>query len=288
GGLPLSAAMASLPRAFPPLLVQMVRAGETTGQLGDMLRRTVDGMEVDAALRGKVRSALLYPAIMAVMTAGVVVFLLTCIVPKFETLLRGKPLPTPTRLLLAAGDLLQHHWPWLLAGLAAAITGAMLALRTTAGAVWFDAVLLRLPGIGALRRTVIHARCTRTFGLLLQAGVPLPAALEHTAEVAGSQAFAVIWQRARQTVTNGGSLREAVADRPLLGSSFGQLVAAGEATASLDRVMLKLGQKLTKDLERAIRDLVTIVEPVMVLLMAAIVGFVALSIMMPIFKMSRG
>jgi type IV pilus assembly protein PilC len=286
-GLPLSAAMAAMPRAFPPLLVQLVRAGEATGQLGEMLRRTVDTLELEATLRGKARSAMLYPAIMAMLTAGVVVFLLTFIVPKFEKLLRGKQLPRPTRMLLAAGDFVTAN-AWLLAGgIAAAVVGLAWFVRTARGRVWLDRLLLSLPGIGPLYRTAVLARCSRTFGLLLHAGVPVHGALEYTQEVAGSASFHALWQRARERVVGGATLLDALRGQPLLGPSFEQLIAAGEQTATLDRVMQKHADHQTKDLERRIRDLLTIVEPLMVLVMAVVVGFVALSIMLPIFQMSR-
>lgn len=287
-GLPLSTAMAALPRAFPPLLVQLVRAGEATGQLGDMLRRTVETLEVEAAMRARLRSAMLYPGIMATLTVAVVVFLLTFIVPKFEKLLRGRQLPKPTRALLAIGDFVSNN-AWLLAGGATAVVvGAVLLLRTAGGRRWLDGAMLRMPGVAALYRTAVMARCTRTFGLLLHAGVPVHAALEYTQEVAGSHAFRNLWQHARGVVLGGGTLLDAVRGQPLLGANFEQLIGAGEATATLDRVLRKVSEQHTKDLDRRIRDLLTIVEPVMVVAMAAVVGFVALSIMMPIFQMSRG
>lgn len=286
-GLPLSGAMAGMPRAFPPLLVQLVRAGEATGQLGDMLRRTVEMLEIEAGMRSKLRSAMIYPGVMATMTVGVVVFLLTYIVPKFERLLRGKTLPTPTRVLLGIGDFMRDHGVTLFAAVAAAIAGAVVLLRSDGGRRWLDRVLLAAPGIGPLHRTAVLARCTRTFGLLLTAGVPVHGALEFTQEVAGSPTFRDLWQRARNLVIGGGTLIDGVRGQRLLGPHFEQLVAAGEATATLDKVMRKTADQLTKDLERRIRDLLTIVEPVMVVAMAAVVGFVALSIMMPIFQMSR-
>ena len=123
---------------------------------------------------------------------------------------------------------------------------------------------------------------------MLQTGVPMQAALEHAREVAQSGPYRELWQRARQKVLNGGSLLDSVRGSDLFGPTFGQLVAAGEATATLDRVLLKLAGQYTKDLERRIRDLVTLVEPTMVVLMGGIVGFVALSIMLPIFRLSRG
>jgi len=286
-GLPLSTAMAALPRAFPPLLVQMVRAGEATGQLGDMLLRTVESLEADAALRARLRSALIYPVVMLVLTVAVVVFLLTYIVPKFERMLRGKVLPAPTQALLAIGDFLQAHGVWLGIGVVVALLGTVLALRAPAGRRWLDRLLLRLPVLGSLVRTAALARSTRTFGLLLQAGVPVHVALEHTQAVAGNEAFRTLWLRAQRQVTNGGSLLDAVRGQPLLGPNFEQLVAAGESTATLDRVLLKVGAQMTKDLERRVRDLVTLLEPLMVVVMASVVGFVALSIMLPIFQMSR-
>ncbi len=287
GGLPLSAAFAAMPRAFPPLVAQMVRAGETTGQLGEMLRRTVESMELDAAMRARLRSAMIYPVIMLSLTSAVVVFLLTWILPKFEGLLRGKQLPVPTRLLMALGDGVRAHGLWLLAGLAAALTAAILFVRSERGRRLVDHALLRLPGVAGIFRGAVMARCVRTFGLLLQSGVPVHTALEHTEEVASSLAYRALWQRARAEVVGGGTLRDAVRGSSLLGPTFVQLVAAGEATATLDRVMLKAANQYGKDLERRVRDLLTLVEPVMVVLMAAVVGFVALSIMLPIFQMSR-
>lgn len=287
-GQPLSAAMATLPRAFPPLLVQLVRAGEATGQLGDMLRRTVESLELEAAMRARLRSAMLYPCIMASLTVAVVVFLLTCIVPKFERLLSGKQLPRPTRALLAIGDFVRDHGTLLVAGTGLLGIGTVLLIRTTQGQRWLDAAWLRLPGVSGLYRTAVLARCTRTFGLLLHAGVPMHAALQYVQEVAGSHTYRELWQRVRSFVVGGSTLVDAIRGQRLLGPHFGQLVAAGESTATLDRVMGKVAAQQTKDLERRIRDLLTVVEPVMVVAMAAVVGFVALSIMMPIFQMSRG
>ena len=287
-GMPLSGAMALMPRAFPPLLTQMVRAGEATGQLGDMLVRTVESLELDAGLRHRLRSAMLYPAIMLVVTLAVVVFLLTSIVPKFESLLRGKQLPAPTELLLAAGDLLTRHGLALGVGAVIALALAWLAANTERGRIAIDAAALRLPGVAGLYRTAVLARCTRTLGLLLQAGVPLHQALEHTREVAGSEAFRRLWHRAHRSVIDGGALSDAIRRQPLLDAGFEQLVTAGEAVARLDQVMLKVAAQKTRDLERRIKDLVTVLEPMMVVMMAGVVGFVALSIMMPIFKLSRG
>ncbi|MBL8727997.1 MAG: type II secretion system F family protein [Planctomycetes bacterium] len=287
-GSPLSAAMASMPRAFPPLLTQMVRAGEASGDLAGMLRRTVESMELEATMRGKLQSALIYPSVMLVMTLGVVVFLLTYIVPKFEKLFRGKQLPLPTRILMALGEGAQAYGLYALAGLVVLLVGAVLFLRTPRGGRLFDGFVLGAPVLRRVYRTAVIARCVRTLGLLLQTGVPLHAALEHTQEVAVSPSYRSLWQRARHNVTNGGSLLDVIRNSPLFDPTFEQLVAAGEATATLDKVMTKAAAQYTKELERRLRDLMTLIEPAMVVLMGGVVGFVAMSIMLPIFRMSRG
>jgi type IV pilus assembly protein PilC len=287
-GLPLSAAMAAMPRAFPTILTQMVRAGEASGDLANMLRRTVETMELEATMRAKLRSALLYPTVMLVMTIGVVVFLLTYIVPKFEKLFRNKQLPMPTRILMALGDFMQAYGLWMLGGTLVLAVAAFLFLRTPRGRRALDFLLLTMPLASGVYRTAVVSRSVRTLGLLLQTGVPLHAALEHTQQVAASPAYTALWQRARHNVTNGGTLHDSIRGNSLLGPTFEQLVAAGEAPATLDRVMLKAAAQYTKDLERRIRDLLTLIEPAMVVLMGGVVGFVAMSIMLPIFRMSRG
>lgn len=287
GGLPLSACLAAQPRSFPSLVVQLVRAGEATGALGDMLRRTVDAMETEAQLRGKLRSALIYPLAMLGLTAVVVGFLLAFVVPRFERMFRGRTLPGPTRILIGLGDVVSHHGVWLLAAAAGAVIGLVLFLRTPRGVRGLDRLLLAVPGAAPLYRTAVLARCVRTLGLLLQSGVPVHAALEHARAVAGSPAYAALWQATRDHVMNGGSMAEALRGQPLVGSTLQQVVAAGESTACLDQAMLKTAAQYTRELERRIRDLLTLVEPAMVVLLGGVVGFIALSIMLPIFQMSR-
>lgn len=153
GGQSLSQSMQAMPKAFPPMLAQMVRAGETTGALGDMLRRTVEVLEMEATLRSKLRSAMLYPCVMVVLTVSVVTFLLAFIVPKFERMFRGKQLPTPTRLLMALGDAASTYGVWALLGLVVLAGAAFLFARTTRGLRFFDRFLLRIPVVGSMYRT---------------------------------------------------------------------------------------------------------------------------------------
>ncbi|MEM7202807.1 MAG: type II secretion system F family protein [Planctomycetota bacterium] len=289
GGRPLSEAMALLPRAFPKLLTQMVRAGEVSSSLAPMLRRTVEMLDADAQLRSRLRSATLYPLIMLLLTGAVVVFMLGVIVPRFERLFAAKQaiLPAPTRALMAVGNAVTSYWPWALLALVVSVVAAVAFARTADGRRTLDAALLRLPLFGPLYRQSVLARSARTLGLLVQAGVPVHAALDHAREVAGSATYAEFWRRAQQEVLNGSSLTDAVRGRGLVPPTFEQILAAGEATANLDGVLLKAAEQYYRELSRRARDVLTVVEPAMVVLMGGVVGFIALAIMLPIFRLAR-
>ncbi len=287
GGETLSSAMSHLPRAFPPLLVQMVSAGEATGDLGEMLRRTVETLEIEATLRSKLRSAMLYPCVMVVLTITVVTFLLAFIVPKFERIFTGRVLPVPTQILMSAGSFASNYGVYAVGALILIVIGLVLSQRTVRGERVWDRIMLGLPLFGDLQQKAVLARCSRTLGLLVKSGVPVHVAIEHAQKVAQSPAYAKMWKDAQTHVHNGGTLTEALRGHPLVDQTFQQVVAAGESTANLDEVMLKTAAQYSREVERKIRDLLTLIEPIMVVCMGAIVGFIALSIMLPIFRMSQ-
>ncbi len=162
--------MTEVPKAFPPLICQMVYAGERAGSMPDMLRRMVETLETEALLRSKLRSAMIYPCIMLVLTTAVVVFLLTAIVPKLQTLFRSKQsaLPLPTQWLKALGDISSNYGLWILLGVGLLLAALILFLRTREGARLKDAFLLKTPLVGSIYRTSVLARSARTLGLLVQ------------------------------------------------------------------------------------------------------------------------
>jgi type II secretory pathway component PulF len=289
-GQPLSVAVATMPRAFPDLVAQMVAAGEKAGSLGEMVQRVTEMMEADAELRGRVRSALLYPTIMMVVATGVVVFLLTAIVPKFRGLFKGREetLPAPTRVLMFLGDFFSAHAIWLFPSVILLMGALIVFLRSSRGKPYLDGMLLRLPVIGPIYRTAILSRTSRTLGMLMRSGVAILTALEHTRDVSGSPAFAKLWSHVHGEVSNGGSLNEAIRPSPLLPPTYKQMVGSGESAARLDAVLLKVATHYASDLQRKVRDVSTLIEPILVVFLGGVVGFIALSIMLPIFKLSRG
>ena len=289
GGQPLSASVSSMPRAFPELVAQMMAAGEQAGRMGEMILRLTEMLEAEEGLRGRVRSALLYPTIMMVVATAVVIFLITAIVPKFSTLFQGKQavLPLPTRMLMAMGEFFSTNAIWLLPSALALLFGTILFLRSTHGKPHLDALLLRLPVVREVYRTAILSRTSRTLGTLVQSGVAILVALEHTRGVAGSPAFAKLWGDVHKDVGNGGSISESIRPSTLLPSTYKQMIGAGEATAKLDHVLIQVANHYATELERKVRDVTTIIEPALVVMMGGVVGFIALSIMLPIFQLSR-
>jgi type IV pilus assembly protein PilC len=288
-GQTLSSSVIVMPRAFPELVGQMIAAGEKAGRLAEMILRLVEMLEAEEELRGRVRSALLYPSIMMIVACAVVVFLVTFIVPKFSGLFRGKEaaLPLPTRILMGTGEFFSANALWLLPSVLALIAGTVLFLKSKPGKPYLDSCLLRLPIIREVYCTAILSRTSRTLGTLVQAGVAILTALEHTRDVAGSPAFAKLWAQVRHNVGNGGTISEAIRQTPLLPSTYKQMVGAGEATARLDHVLIHVAGHYSSELQRKVRDITTIVEPVLVVFMGVVVGFIALSIMLPIFQLSR-
>lgn len=290
GGQSLSAAAEGLPRAFPVLVRQMLAAGERAGRVGEMIQRVNEMIEAEEELRGRLRSALIYPAVMMAVALAVVIFLLTTIVPKFAGLFKGKEetLPGPTKVLLWLSDFMSTNALWLLSGLVVVVVGTALWLRSDLGRPYLDHFLLRLPVVKDIYSTAILSRTSRTLGMLTNAGVVILAALEHTRDVAGSPSYAALWEAVRDRVANGGTISDAIRGSSLVPSTYKQLISSGESAARLDTVLLRIATHYASDLQRRVRDITTLIEPALVVFMGVVVGFIALSIMLPIFKLSQG
>jgi type IV pilus assembly protein PilC len=288
-GQALSHSMGAMPRAFPVIVEQMVAAGEEAGELSAMLLRLVEMLEAESELRTRLRSALMYPSIMVIVATAVVVFLITAIIPRFKTIFAGREsvLPVPTKVLMALGDFFSTNGPWLFPLVILFLLCGFFYLKSQVGRPVLDFVLLRMPVLGHIYRLGVLSRTSRTLGTLLQAGVAIRVALDHTRGVAGSPAYEELWRSVHGKVGNGVSISESIRDSDLLPVTYKQMINAGESTASLDRVLLKISGHYATALQQKVRDLTTVIEPVLVVAMGGIVGFIALSIMLPIFRLSR-
>ncbi len=288
-GSSLADALASHPDLFPGLFVGMVRAGEVSGTLGLTLGRWADFSEHQVALRQRIRAALTYPVFMFIIGLGVLFFLMAFVVPTVTKIFAdlGQALPWPTLILISVSGFLGRFW-WALAGAAAILAlWARKALRSEAGGFFSDRVKLRIPLGGKLHLKLAVSRWSRTLGTLLGGGLPLLQALEFSGEVTGNRLIRQALALARDRVREGAELALSLKPSGLFPSVVLEMVSVGEKSGELAKMLEKVAVSLENEAESDLRGLVALLEPVMILIMGVGVGFIALSILLPILEMSQ-
>ncbi|HEV3088723.1 MAG TPA: type II secretion system F family protein [Candidatus Elarobacter sp.] len=291
-GSSLSDALARRPRAFAPLYVAMIRAGEAGGILDDVLERLASLLERDADLRKKLRAALAYPCVVVLAALGLVLFLIARIVPMFAQMFDAfhVELPPATRALLAAGDALQQPATWLAgAGAVAAIILTVLAAaRTSHGALILDGARLRLPVVGPLLHKTVTARIARMLATLLRSGIELVAALDVVRPVAGSPRYAAALERVDVALRAGEPLTAPLEASKLFDPLAVALVRVGEETGLVDEMLLKVADYFETDVEAAIATLGAVLEPALIGALGVVVGFIVFSVFIPLYSLIGG
>jgi type II secretory pathway component PulF len=286
GGVALSAALERYPRYFPPMYVNMLRAGELSGQLGEVLERLAQFAEREQQRRAQIVSAMVYPAVLLLVATSTLVFLLTFVVPRlsgvFEDL--GAELPLPTRILLAITGGLTHGWWAILGGMALAWVLLQAYRRTEAGAYQLDRLTLQLAMMGKIWRKVVVARFARALGTLVAGGVPILEALRIAGQAASNRVFIRAATELEERVKGGETISAAMRATGQFPPVLIHMTAVGEETGDLSRVLLRVAETLDNESEIAMKRLTTLIEPVIVVVMGGFVGFVVLSILLPIFQ----
>ena len=285
GGARMAEAMAEHPEIFPRFAVGMVRAGERGGYLSEALDRLSVQMEREQALRARLASAMLYPAVMIVVGAAALATLFLQVLPRFVELLAdtGSKLPRSTELLLATGDFVSRWW-WAILAAPVALAVAIAAIRATdEGRASIDRVLLRAPIVGPLRRRVAAVRLSRALSTLLRSGMPILPALETTAEAQADAAVALDVLRVREEVRAGDGLAVSLRRGGVYPFSFLQMVEVGEEGGRLPDMLERAAEAMEGEVERSIDRLLRLVEPVMIVAFGGAVGFVALSLLQAIY-----
>jgi type II secretion system protein F len=284
-GQSLSDALARFPREFPSLFVNMVHAGEATGQLGTVLERLAGYLEREMTRRAQLLAALTYPAVLIFVAVSAVVFLLTYVVPQLSSVFEeaGQALPLPTLLLLGIVGFLRSYWWQLLLGAGVTAAAARQALATPAGRAAWDAWTLRLPLLGKLSRRVIASRFLRSLGTMLAGGVPILDSLEITRDAVGNASAARAVDRIREAVRQGESLADAMERTGFFLPVAMHMAAVGEETGRLPVMLIRTADSLDFEIDNQMRRLLSLIEPVIVVLMGVFVGFIVLSILLPIF-----
>ncbi len=286
-GLPLSDALERHPKVFSPLFVSMSRAGETGGVLESALLRVADQLEKEESLRRQVKSAMTYPTVIMTFALLVLLALVAFLIPVFEGVFAqfGGELPAITKATVALSHLVTDRWYMLIAGTAGTVFAFLRWKRSPRGRARWQRTLLRVPfKIGDIVQKVALARWSRTFSSLVAAGVPLLAAIEVTGRTAGN----VVIEEAMGEVTDSVKAGETIAG-PLKGNRVfppmvGHMVGVGEETGALDTMLSKIADFYEDQVNAAVKALTSILEPVMIIVVGAIVGFIVIAMYMPMFE----
>jgi general secretion pathway protein F len=281
--------LAAHPSIFSPLFVGMVKAGEISGTLGLTLSRWADFSERQVEMRQKIRAAMTYPIFMLIIGIGILFFLMTFVVPTVTKIFAdlGQALPLPSRILIQVSGFLNHYWWACLAVFAGVIFWVRKTLRQESGALYWDRLKLKLPLAGPLWKKLAIARWARTLGTLLSGGVPLLQGLEFSQGVVGNRLLLQALEQARERVREGEEMAFALRQCSFFPSVVLEMVAVGEKSGELQRMLERIAQSLENEVEGELRGLMALLEPIMILVMGVGVGFIALAILLPILEMSQ-
>ena len=285
-GSSLSAAMSKYPKVFSKLFVSMVKAGETGGQLDVVLNRVADGLEADYKLRQKVKSAMTYPVVVAVIAGGLVVVMLLFVVPTFAGMFDdlGGELPLPTKILLAISQQAKFLVP---IGFVLSIVGFIAHKKMKASSanyrLRFDTVLLKVPVFGDLFSKVALSRFARTLALLLRAGVPVLQALDIVADSTGNEVLARASLDVKESVRSGESMASPLENHKVFPPMVVQMISVGEDTGAIDAMLDKISDFYDQEVEATTEALTSLIEPIMIAVLGGIVGAMVIALYMPMF-----
>jgi len=282
-------ALSLYPGIFPPLYINMIRAGETSGTLEIVLERLAEITEKQQALKNKIQSALVYPILMLFIGSGVLFFLLVYIVPSITSIFAdmNQVLPAPTRLLIAISNIFKSYWWGILIVISAAALAIHRAKKTEKGRYLFDKILLFMPGLNLLTKKLSIARFSRTLGSLLENGVSMLPALEIAKNTAENVLISDNVEEATEEVGKGQPLATALAAKNIFPLLSIQMIQVGEQSGKLEEMLIKVADVFENEVESSVMRMTTMLEPLMILVMGVIVGFIVLSICLPIFEMNQ-
>jgi type IV pilus assembly protein PilC len=286
-GESLSRSMARHPKAFSQLIIGLIRAGEVGGVLEESLQRIAGFLEKDVELRRKIRSALTYPVIVLLAAIGIVIFLVSWLVPQFASLFKElgiKEMPAPTQFLIDLSALFTQRWYVVIIAVVAILIAYKLFVSTRVGRRVADRVKLRIPVFGPLHHKIVMARFSRTMGTLLASGVPILQAMETVAGVVGNSVVsdAVIESRAR--IREGEKIADPLQRSKMFPPMVVHMVSVGEESGSLDHMLNKIADFYENEVEMTIASLTAAIEPVMIVLLGFIVGFIVISMFLPMIE----
>ncbi len=289
GGATLSEAMSRYPRCFDRLLVGMVAAGETGGVLDLILSRVADFMEKAQKLKSRVKSAMVYPIVVLCAAFGILLGLMTFVIPRFEVVLKemiGEGLNVVTRTVLAISAWIAYDFGWLiLLGVPFGLVLVVKMMRKVRiGRVILDTIQLHIPVIGQLSRKVVITRWTRTLGTLIGAGVPILDAINVTGETAGNEIFSNMLNKVHNSIRQGDTFAAPLRQSKTVDLLVSNMVAVGEETGDLDKMLLKVADNYDEQVDVLVTSLMSLLEPIMILFLGSIVMVIVMAIFLPMIQ----
>ncbi|HJN14634.1 MAG TPA: type II secretion system F family protein [Armatimonadota bacterium] len=287
GGATLSRSMAQYPRVFSNLAIGLVRAGEVGGVLDETLDRLAGFLESDMALRRKIKAAMTYPVLVMFVAVGIVTFLVTFILPKFIALfeeLGVEEFPTPTLILMRISNFATSKW-WLCVIIIVCLVIGINRLKATkTGRRYFDIIKLKVPVFGSLNHKIAVARFARTLSTLLSSGVPILQAMETVAGTVDNTVIAEAIMLSRTAIREGETIGDPLAQSRMFPPMVVQMITIGEETGQLDSMLAKVADFYEAEVEAALESLTAALEPIMIVVLGFVVGFIVISMFMPLIS----
>jgi len=288
-GSSFSQALAKHPRIFSALYINMVRAGESSGMLDEILNRVAVYLEKTATLQRKVKSAMVYPIAVITISIAITIFLLVKVVPTFKGIfdMLGGSLPLPTQILLAVSDFLRKWFVYGLVGVIVAVIAIMRGSKTEGGKLALDTIVLKLPVFGNIIKKVSVAKFSRTFSTLVKSGVPILSSLDIVAKTSGNKIVEKAVNNAKKAVQEGKNLADPLSKTSVFPPMVVRMISVGEQAGELEKMLSKIADFYDEQVDAAVDGLTSLIEPMIILFLGVIVGGIVLAIFMPIFKITE-
>lgn len=287
-GIALSDAMRAHPRWFDDVCRSLISAGEAGGRIDAMLERLAKLARAESHVRSSVVGAMIYPAVLIVISIGVMSLLLTFVLPRFAGLFvtLGSPLPPTTKMVMAVSDFLTGYWWLLLGGIVGSVMGVRWWIKTPTGRRSFDTAIMHAPMLGRMMKSFCTARIARLLGIQLESKVPLLEALKLTRQAAGNLLFQDLIATAEDAATRGQSISSAFAASTLISPAVTEAMHSGEQTGQMATLLISIADFLDEENEVVVRSLTSIIEPIILIVLGIMVGFVAISMFLPLFDLT--
>ncbi|HMS15480.1 MAG TPA: type II secretion system F family protein [Planctomycetota bacterium] len=288
-GSDLSAALASHPKLFTSIYVSMVRAGEASGQLDEILSRLADYLEATARLKREIKSAMTYPVVSLVLVLGITGFLMLVIVPKFKDIFDGLgvELPGVTQAVMGASMWMKDNVAVMLGIMVASAVAFSFWKRSPAGRRVWDRVVLSMPVFGNLFRKVALSRFSRTFSTMIKSGVPILGSLEIVGETSGNTVIQSAVAKAMDSVRQGETLSEPLSKERVFPPMVVRMIGIGERSGALESLLGKISEFYDQQVEAEVKGLTSLIEPLMIMIMGFVVGGIVLAVFLPIMKLQE-